>query len=171
MKKGKTNLLIPVFVILGLIVVLGYVLLREDILDVFKTYTLKRIDGYPKVVNSNKLTEKQRVLITSKEEYDAKIAEIFENTSELPLPEIDFEKNNLLIVTTETNDTLGYRIKVDKVVKNEQDQELDIFIVHSKPGETCVNEEKKNVAIDMVSIEKLAWKVKFNKVDTVKECN
>lgn len=172
MRKGKTNLLIPVFVIVGLIFILGFVLLRENILDFLKPYpyAMKRTEAYPKIVKSTKIIEKTRVVVNSKEEYDAKIAELFDNPAEVPMPTVDFETSKLLIVTSEMNDTEGYRVKVESVIKNEQEQKLETLIRHTKPGETCVNTEEKNVAVDMVILEKNSWDLKFDKVERTEEC-
>lgn len=172
MRKGKTNLLIPVFVIVGLIFILGFVLLRENILDFLKPYpyAMKRTEAYPKIVKSTKIIEKTRAVVNSKEEYDAKIAELFDNPAEVPMPTVDFETSKLLIVTSETNDTEGYRVKVESVIKNEQEQKLETLIRHTKPGETCVNTEEKNVAVDMVILEKNSWDLKFDKVERTEEC-
>jgi septum formation inhibitor MinC len=172
MKKGKTNLLIPVFVILSLIFILGFVLLREDVLDFLTPYpyAMKRIEGYPKNIKSNKVIEKTRNLITSKEDYDKLVAELFDNPAEIPMPAVDFSTNKILLVTSKTNDTTGYKIKIESVIKNEQEQKLETIIRNSKPGETCVNTEEKNVSVDMVLLDNDSFDLKFDKVDRTEEC-
>ena len=72
-KKNKKNLLIPLVVIIVLISVLGVILWKENILDLFKPYpyALTRIDNFPAVVEtSNKVTDKKRLVVSSQEEFE-----------------------------------------------------------------------------------------------------
>lgn len=173
MKKNKSNLLIPVIVIVVLIGVLGAVLMKENILDLFDSSknALTRIEAYPKVIKSNKNIERERAVITSKEEFDALAAKILDNPSELAFPEVNFEKENLLVVTTQKNETTGYTIKVKSAKKNEAENKLEILIQLNKPGESCVNSEEPNIAVDIVKISKDSGQVSFDKEEKTVECN
>jgi hypothetical protein len=172
-KKNKKNLLIPLVVIIVLISVLGVILWKENILDLFKPYpyALTRIDNFPAVVEtSNKVTDKKRLVVSSQEEFDKVISELLSDKSKLNLPSVDFSKNRVVIAATETNETTGYSVKISSVIKDEQNKKLNTIVTFTKPGETCINEEKPNVAIDIVTIEKNDFEVTFDRETKTKEC-
>ena len=173
MKKNKSNLLIPAVVIVVLIFVLGFVLMKENILDFFKPYpyAMTRIDGYPMIVDNTKKVDKQRAVVNSKEEFDNLMSKILDDTSKVKMPETDFSKNRLLVVTSGTNDTKGYGIKVKSIYRNEEQNKLDAVILLTKPGETCQNAEEANIAIDIVKLDKNNGEVTFDKEERTVECN
>jgi len=171
-KKNKKNLLIPLIVIVVLISILGVILWKENILDVFKPYpyALTRVDDFPKVVEtSNKVNDKKRLIVSSQEEFDKVINELVSDKSKIKIPSIDFNKNRLIIASTETNETLGYSVKISSVIKDDQNKRLNTVVTFTKPGETCINEEKVNIAIDMVTIEKNDYEVDFDRETRTKE--
>ena len=172
MKKNKSNLLIPAVIIVVLVVVLGVVLMKENILDFFKPYpyAMTRIEGFPAVIASTKKIEKQRAIINSKEEFDNLVKNIVDDVNKIKMPNVDFAKNRLLVVTTSTNDTKGFSIKVKSILKNTEQNKLDAVIQLSKPGETCQNPEESNIAIDMVILEKNNGDVSFDKEEKTVEC-
>jgi hypothetical protein len=172
MKKNKSNLLIPAVVIVVLILILGFVLMKENILDFFKPYpyAMTRIEGFPTVVVSAKKIEKQRAIINSQEEYDNLMNNILDDVTKVKTPSVDFSKNRLLVVTTSTNETKGHAIKVKSILKNTEENRLDAVILLSKPGETCQNPEESNIAIDMVILEKNNGDVSFDKEEKTVEC-
>lgn len=172
-KKNKKNLLIPLVIIVGLIAVLGVILWKENILDLFKPYpyALTRIDNFPAVVETtNKVTDKKRLVVSSQEEFDKVINELLSDKSKVKIPSVDFTKNRVIIASTETNETTGYSVKISSVIKDEQNKKLNSIITFTKPGETCINEEKTNVAIDLVTIEKNDFEVTFDRETKTKEC-
>jgi hypothetical protein len=172
MKKNKSNLLIPAVIIIVLVVVLGVVLMKENILDFFKPYpyAMTRIEGFPTTIASSKKIEKQRAIINSKEEFDNLVKNIVDDANKIKMPNVDFAKNRLLVVTTNTNDTKGFSIKVKSILKNTEQNKLDAVIQISKPGETCQNPEESNIAIDMVILEKNNGDVTFDKEEKTVEC-
>jgi len=172
-KKNKKNLLIPLVVIVVLITVLGVILWKENILDLFKPYpyALTRIDNFPAVVETtNKVTDKKRLVVSSQEEFDKVMGELLSDKSKVKLPTVDFSKNRVIVASTETNETTGYSVKISSVIKDEQNKKLNTIITFTKPGETCINEEKTNVAIDVVTIEKNDFEVTFDRETKTKEC-
>jgi len=173
MKKGKSNLLIPVAVIVVLIAVLGVVLMKENLLDIFDSSknALTRIEGYPKIVKSSKAAERERVVVKSKQEFDELVSKITDNPSELKFPDVNFDKENLLVVTTQKNDTTGYTIKIKSARKNEAENKLEVLIQLNKPGESCVNSEETNIAVDVVKIAKDSGEISFEKEEKTVECN
>ena len=172
-KKNKKNLLLPLVVIVVLISVVAFLLWKENILDLFKPYpyAMTRIDNYPAVVETTKkIDSRKKAVVSSKEEFDALMNEILSDTSKVNLPSVDFNKERLLISTTQSNDSFGYGIKVKSIVKDEENKKLNAIITYTKPGETCINEEKANIAIDMVKIEKNGFEVSFESEMKTKEC-
>jgi len=153
--------------------VLGVILWKENILDLFKPYpyALTRIDNFPAVVETtNKVTDKKRLVVSSQEEFDKVMGELLSDKSKVKLPTVDFSKNRVIVASTETNETTGYSVKISSVIKDEQNKKLNTIITFTKPGETCINEEKTNVAIDVVTIEKNDFEVTFDRETKTKEC-
>lgn len=173
MKKGKSNLLIPVVVIIVLIAVLGIVLMKENLLDIFDTSknALTRIETYPKIIKSSKNVERQREVISSKTEFDALASKILDNPNDLAFPQVNFDNEKLLVVTTQKNETTGYTIKIKSVKKNEAEKKLEVLIQLNKPGESCVNSEEPNIAVDIVKISKDSGDISFDKEERTIECN
>lgn len=170
MKKNKSNLLIPLAVVVVLVVVLGGVLLKDNILNLFKPKdTYVRVEGYPKVIESTKKVEKVRRIVKSQDEFKALMKELFDDENKISMPENDFNKTNFYIVTTETNDTEGFKVRVRALTKVDETN-YDATIERQKPGKTCVNNAKPNVAIDVVKIEKIIATVDADKVDKVIDC-
>jgi len=172
-KKNKKNLLIPLVIIVALIAVLGLILWKENILDLFKPYpyALARIENFPAVVETtNKVSDKKRLVVSSQEEFDKVIDELISDKSKVKLPSVDFSQNRVVIASTETNETTGYSVKISSVIKDEQNKKLNTIVTFTKPGETCINEEKTNVALDIVTIEKNDFEVTFDRETKTKEC-
>lgn len=172
-KKNKKNLLIPLIVIVVLISVLGVILWNENILKIFKPYpyALTRVDNFPAVIETaNKVAEKKRLVVSTQEEFDKVINELISDRSKVQIPTIDFNQNRVIIAATETNETLGYSVKISSVIKNDENKKLNTIVTFTKPGETCINEEKTNVAIDIVTIEKNDYEVEFDRESKTKEC-
>jgi|APCry1669189000_1035189.scaffolds.fasta_scaffold54770_2 hypothetical protein len=171
MKKNKSNLLIPLIVIVVLILVLGFVLLRDNIFSYFKPYpyALTRIKDFPKVVESTKVSQKTRTIVRSQEEYKSLMKQLFDDENKVAMPENDFSKNDLYVVTTELNDTKGYKFKVRSIVKDDAGK-YEAVLERQKPGDTCVNDAVTNIAMDIVKIDKNIQEIDAEKVDKVIEC-
>ena len=114
-KKNKKNLLLPLVVIIVLISVVSFLLWKENILDLIKPYpyAMTRIENYPAVIETTKkIDSRKKAIVNSKEEFDALMNEILSDTSKVNLPSVDFNKERLLISTTQSNDSFGFGIKV-----------------------------------------------------------
>ncbi len=172
-KKSKQNLLIPLIIIVVLISGLGVILWKENIMDLFKPYpyALTRIDNFPTVIETtNKVADKKRVVVSSQDEFEKVINELVSDRSKISLPTVDFNNNRLIIAATETNETTGYSVKISSVVKDEQNKKLNTIVTFTKPGESCINDDKTNIAIDLVTIEKNDFEVSFDRQTKTKEC-
>jgi hypothetical protein len=174
MKKNKVNLLIPFFVLVGLIIVLGIILWNEDLVKIFKSDSnvLERIEGYPKVIDNNLDRDRSNNIITSEQEFKDFVSKNFENSSQISIPDVNFSNQKLIIVISSTNETTGYGLKIRSVKKDTDDNRYQILSILSKPGETCMSlENKKNTAIDMVLIPNNSFDIEFNREIRVVECN
>lgn len=171
MKKNKSKLLIPAIIIVVLIVFLGVVLLKGDVLSIFKPSknSLTRIDDFPMNVKSTKVVAKQRVIVNSQEELENLMKNILDDTTKVKLPNIDFSKNKLLVVSTATNETSGYGVKIKSIIKANE-KKLDAIIEYSKPGDNCQLESGANVTIDMVKLEKDLGEITFDKEEKTVAC-
>jgi len=170
MKKNKSKLLIPLIIVIVLIIILGFVLLKDNIFDLFKPQNaLTRIDGYPREIDSTKKIEKQRRTIKSEAEFKALMKEIFDDENKIAMPENDFSKSDLFVVTTDLNDTKGFRLKIRSLIK-EDETNYKAILERQKPGKTCVNEAITNVAIDIVKIDKNLPEIETDRVDKIITC-
>lgn len=172
MKKNKSNLLIPVAVIVILVLILGFVLLRDSIMDLFKTNknALVRIEGFPKEIDSSKKIDKVRVIVRSEQEFKNLMKTLFDDENKIQMPQNDFDRNDLYIATTDLNDTKGYRLKIRSIIKDEVKNKYDSVLERQKPGKTCVYEEITNVALDIVKIEKNIQDIDAERVDKIIDC-
>jgi len=173
MKKIKQNLLIPFFIIIGLIVVLGVILWNEDFMEMFKPdrNVLTRVKDFPKVLDNKIDNERDRVVITSEQDFKNFISKNFENPAEIPLPDVDFNNQKIVVAITENNQTTGFGVKI-RTVKKETDQDIYLInTVYTKPGKTCLElEPRRNTAIDMVLIPNNNFEVKFIRETKEVEC-
>lgn len=172
MKKNKSNLLIPAAIIVILVLILGFVLLRDSIMDLFKANknALVRIEGFPREVDSTKKVEKTRAIIRSEQEFKNLMKTLFDDENKVQMPQNDFERNDLYIVTTDLNDTKGFRLKVRSIIKDEVKNEFESILERQKPGKTCVYEETPNIALDIVKIEKNIQEITADRVDKIIDC-
>lgn len=170
MKKNKSKLLIPLIIVVVLIVILGFVLLRDNIFDLFKPQNaLTRIEGFPREVDSNKKVEKLRRIVKSEEDFKSLMKEIFDDENKIAIPENDFTKSDLFVVTTDLNDTKGFRLKIRSLIK-EDENNYKAILERQKPGKTCVNEAVPNIALDIVKIDKNLPDIETDRVDKIITC-
>ena len=172
MKKNKSNLLIPAVIIIILIIVSGVVLMKGNILNIFKSSgnSLTRIDNFPVIVKSNKKIEKQRDIVNTQEEFNNLMNNILDDSSKVKTPNVDFSKNRLLVVSTATNETTGFGIKIKSILKTGQVGKLDAIIEFQKPGDNCQITNEPNVAIDVVQLTKDSGEITFDKEEKTVAC-
>jgi hypothetical protein len=171
MKKNKSKLLLPVVIIIVVILVLGGVLLRDTILELFKpAKSYVKVEGYPREVESTKKTEKIRVVVKSEQDFKNLMKQLFDDENKLPTPEVDFNKSDLFVATTDLNDTKGVRLIVREMNFIPEDNKYKIYLERQLPGSTCVNEAISNIALDIVEIEKNLPEVDSSRVDKYIDC-
>lgn len=85
-----------------------------------------------------------------------------------PIPEIDFEKNEVYLVAMGEQNSGGYSIKVESV--KETKKEVVINIVSIKPGKECMTTSVMTYPYQLFLIPKPNKSVRFNWVDRVIDC-
>ncbi|HPD73872.1 MAG TPA: hypothetical protein PLX95_01090 [bacterium] len=177
MKKNKQDAflrvsLLPLLVLVGLIFGAGYFLLKDEIKlpSLRKNPTIQRLEGFPTVIYTDKQIEKTRKVITSEQEL-AEFLNLIDETGILTVKEkVDFEKNVVVAVSTETNEETGHKIKIRKVYEDKVKDKILIEFEEVNPEDDCKMEIDKNIAVDLVMLSKTDAKVDFEKVTKVIEC-
>ncbi len=174
-KKQQASLrvsLIPLVIIFFLILGAGYFLLQGEIdLPKFnKGPTIQRLEGFPTVIYTQESMEKQRKVIRSEVELDEFLNSVDKSGLLQMRESINFGKDMILAVSSETNDEVGRKIKIRKVYEDKEKRKIVVEIEEKKPGETCNPEIDKNITVDMVKISKTDWEIDFDRVIKVEEC-
>ena len=165
--------LIPLVILIGLILGAGYFLLQgEIILPKFnKGPTIKRLEGFPTIATIDKVIEKQRRVIKSEEELNEFLNLVDSNGLLQLKDDVNFEKELILAVSSATNDETGHRIKIRKVYEDSKSKKIIVQVEETEQGDTCKKEPSSNIAIDMVSLSKTDWQIKFDKIIKNEECD
>mgnify|MGYP002712488633 CR=1 FL=1 len=85
-----------------------------------------------------------------------------------PIPEIDFEKNEVYLVAMGEQNSGGYSIKVESV--KETKKEIVVTVVSLKPGKGCMTTSVMTYPYQLFLIPKQSKSVRFNWVDKVIDC-
>lgn len=177
MKKDKQNAylkvsLLPLVILIGLIFGAGYFLLQGEVeFPKFnKGPTIQRMEGFPTVIYTDKEIQKVRKVITNEQEL-AEFLNLVDETGILTTKEqIDFEKNVVIAVATETNEETGHELKIKKVYEDREKKKILIEFEEVDPNGDCNMEIDKNIAVDMVMLSKTDWRIDFEKVTKAIEC-
>jgi hypothetical protein len=164
--------LIPLVILIGLILGAGYFLLQGEItLPKFnRGPTIKRLEGFPTIANVNQVIEKQRWVIKSEVELN-EFLNLVDSSGLLQLKDkVNFEKDVIIAVSSGTNEETGNSIKIRKVYEDSKAKRIIVQVEETEQGDTCKKEPSRNVAIDMVSLSKTDWLIKFDKVIKNEEC-
>jgi hypothetical protein len=86
-----------------------------------------------------------------------------------PLPEIDFSRNMVLVVTMGSQSNGGYWIVVDGVY--EHANQLEVVVRNVSPGRNCFTAQVVTQAADIVELPKREGSVVFRDVDIVTDCS
>ena len=171
-KTGKKINLIPLFILVGLAIVIYFVFLSDN--EAFKfdrAPQVRRLNGFPAVAFTDRELEKQRLIITSEEELAEFLNYVDESGYLIVREDIDFDKELLLGVSTSTEDTTGHEVKIRKLYEDRDKNELLVSIREVEPGETCEVEFVKNVAVDLVAIDMTGMNIEFERIKQVQECD
>ena len=174
--KQKASLrisLLPIVILVGVILGVGYFLLKGEI-NLPKsdnTLTIQRIEGFPTVIYTDKVIEKQRRVIKNDQEL-TEFLNLIDETGLLTVKEqINFDKDMVLAVSTETNDETEHKLKIKKVYEDKKEKRLLVEVEETNPEEECQVEMDKNIAVDMVIVSKTDWEIKFEKITKAIQCD
>jgi len=173
-KKSTTlNIsLIPLFILIALIIGAGFLLLQGEVeLPKFnRGPKVRRLEGFPTVIYTEKQIEKQRKVITNEEELN-EFLNYIDETGLLTLREsVNFEKESLLAAATDTNQETGVRLKIEKIYEDKDDQTLLVTLEERVRGEYCEVENDPNTAVDIAAISKTDWEIKFDRIKKTVPC-
>lgn len=165
---------LPLIIVLAIIFGAGYFLMQGEFeLPSFGTdiTEVRRLGDFPTVVFTKAEIDKQRRVIKNQEDLEEFFNTVSPEGELILLEEIDWENEMLLGVSTESQDTTGYELKVRKVYADEDDQSLLISLRETRPGEACEVDVQNNVMVDLVAITKTDWDINFERIKEVDECN
>lgn len=163
---------LPIILIILLVLGAGYFLMAEDIkLPKFNQGPqIRRLEGFPTLVYSETPIEKQRRVIKSEEELN-EFLNFVDTTGLLTLKEqINFDKEYVIAVTSETEKPDGHEIKIRKVYENKDDGILLISILETFPEEGCQVEENPHIAVELVALDKVDLKIDFERIKKELPC-
>jgi hypothetical protein len=170
-KKPKINL-IPLFILIGILVAIYFVFLSDlNLFKINREPEVRRINGFPTVAYTDKPLEKKREIITNEQELADFLNYVDESGYLIVREDIDFNKEYLLGVSTDTNQTEGYSLKVRKIYQDKGNNKLVVSLREEDPGDNCQYETNPNVAVDLVAISKTTKKIDFERIKEVVECN
>jgi len=164
-QKAKLRIsLLPIVVIILIILSAGYLLISNEInfSKMFEKNTLRRIEGFPTIVYTSNVVEKQREVIKNTEEL-AELLNKLDSTGLLEVRErIDFDREYLVAVSTEAKNRTGIDIKIRKIELDNDSDTLKVFIRETIKGESCTDiEDDNNLALDIVAISKTDNNIEF----------
>lgn len=85
-----------------------------------------------------------------------------------PLPEIDFEKNEVYLVAMGEQNSGGYKINVESVTETKK--EVVVTIVSTKPGKDCMTTSVITYPYQLFLIPKPNKSVRFNWIEKIINC-
>lgn len=147
----------------------------KDDIDLSKIFNrepqVRRLDGFPTVINTNQVIDKQRMLIKTQAELETFLKTI-DPTGITTLPEkIDFEKEYLIGVSTKTLNNTGTSLKVRKLYEDKEDKKLLASIKQEVPNEKCPVNPQLNIVADLVAISKTDFAIDYELIKEIQaEC-
>lgn len=180
MSKSKISMnVVPVVLIFALILGAGYLLLKDTLkLPWFRndnTLEITRMEGFPRAWLTDKEVEKTRRVIENKAElqefFDYADMSSDQATLEAVLSRVDFDKEVLLGVTSDTREETEGMIRIKRVEIDKAKKRLYARIIQYRPDSTCAPEIKKNILVDIVKIDRSDNKIEFDVVKQERSCD
>lgn len=172
-QKAVLNVsLIPLAIIILLILGVGSLLLKDEIkLPNFnKEPTITRLTDFPTTVATTKQLEKQREVITTNEQLNGFLNSIDESGLLKVQENINFDNNVVIAATSDTNEFKGVKVKIKKVYEEKAKKRLLVLVEETVPGDTCTPQPGMNIAVDIITLSKTDWDIRFDKVTKTLEC-
>ena len=85
-----------------------------------------------------------------------------------PLPDIDFLREMLIVVSMGQRNTGGFDITVDGVY--ERDKKLEVVVKNISPGPNCGTTQAFTQPVDIVRVQKSDYSVVFRETDVTNDC-
>lgn len=163
---------LPIVILVLLILGAGYFLTEGEFkLPSSNEFSARSIEGFPTTVLTTNVLDKQREIITSQEQLDAFLAKI-DSAGQIKVNDnINFNREYVIAVSSETLESDGYKLKVDKIYNDTDDDKIVVKLLLTEPGETCELEQATNVAVDLVAVKKTDRVIDFERFKRTKECN
>ena len=167
--------LLPVLLLVGLALGAGYFLMKDDF-DLGKIFKnepqVRRLEGFPTIVSTNDIIDKQRAVIKSQAELDTFLKTVDPGGTLKLTEEVNFDREYLIGASTKTLTNAGNEIKVRKLYEDQENDELLVSLKQSVPGEECVTAQQLNIPVDLVAISKTEKNISFEVVkEIVSDCN
>lgn len=165
--------LLPVVLLLALILGAGYFLMAGDgsISKLFnRGPEVRRLAGFPTVVPTQEVLEKQRIVIKSDEELAAFLNMVDKSGLLSVKDKVNFDKEFLIGVTGKTLPEARSTIKIRKLYEDKEDKSLIVSIKQTDLGDSCEADKDSGVAVDLVAISKTDLNIEFDIVKETKEC-
>jgi hypothetical protein len=86
----------------------------------------------------------------------------------LPLPEIEFSRDMLLVVTMGARPAARYAIIVDAV--SERAKQIEIVVRNVSPGLGCIETQSLTQPVDIVQLQKREGSIVFRDLEVVTQC-
>jgi hypothetical protein len=111
----------------------------------------------------------QRMVIRDEATWEAVWAQLQgASTSSLPMPQIDFTKNMILVATLGTKPTSGYTVTFGPTY--ETDTQVTAYVQKTVPGRKCGTAEMVTHPFSVASLPRTDLVVKFVETEEVKDC-
>ncbi len=164
---------LPIVAIVVLILAAGFLLTKDDLdLPWQKSNKIKaqHLVNFPREVPTLQELEKMRVVVKSQKELDDLLKKIDPTGSTRVTENINFDRDYVLVATTETLDRDGTEMKINKIYIEKEGERLKAMILLKNPGDTCETQEVSNIVIDMVKIKKTDLEITFDREQQTVEC-
>lgn len=167
--------LFPVIIIILLIVGGGYLLTKDDLQLPWKnngSVRVRKVQNFPtNLPTTNENFQKQRLVIKSEAQLQELLNSINEQAYQQLTETINFDKEYVIAVTSDTKFSGGTELKIRKIYDEKEDNKYLVSIRERVPGDTCITTQELNVAIDLVTIRKTDREIEFERVKEIYKCN
>ena len=94
---------------------------------------------------------------------------IWNRTSDKPqIPEVDFSKNQLILVAIGAKNNGGYGLEIEKITETKN--ELNVIYFETKAGEKCMTTQAIVFPFELIEIEKTSKNVVFTSAEKIIDC-
>lgn len=122
------------------------------------------IDGTYSVI-----AEKREVLLTSNDQYQTLMNEVYSNLDQMPrIPVVDFTKNSVIAVFIGERPNGGFMVTIDSIIEGSKN--ITVNVTETTPGPKCMTTQALTRPFSLVKIPKTEKKPVFKTKQIVKDC-